>query len=219
MSLRHRHVVTAIAATALVCAAAPASAAIKCWTNKEGVRECGNVVPPEYAQQSVEKLNTLGIKVDEQERAKTEEERAAAEAAARQAEQDAEKARQRAAADRVLLDTFSSTEDMLLARDGKIGGIESQIKLTENQVEQLEANLQAIVAAAAEQEKQGRTPGEKVEQDIANVRQQIERKQAFIAAKRTEQDEVRAQFDADISRFEELKNAQAESAARRATQN
>ena len=28
-----------------------ANAGIKCWTNKDGVRECGNAVPPEYAQQ------------------------------------------------------------------------------------------------------------------------------------------------------------------------
>jgi hypothetical protein len=27
-----------------------ADAAIKCWTNKEGVKECGDTVPPEYAQ-------------------------------------------------------------------------------------------------------------------------------------------------------------------------
>lgn len=26
-----------------------ANAAIKCWTNNEGVRECGNRVPPEYS--------------------------------------------------------------------------------------------------------------------------------------------------------------------------
>ena len=31
---------------------APVQAAIKCWTNKDGVRECGNVVPPEYSQES-----------------------------------------------------------------------------------------------------------------------------------------------------------------------
>ena len=27
-----------------------AQARMKCWTNNEGVRECGNSIPPEFAQ-------------------------------------------------------------------------------------------------------------------------------------------------------------------------
>ncbi|MEW6647505.1 MAG: hypothetical protein AB1450_09925 [Pseudomonadota bacterium] len=51
-----------------------ALAAIKCWTNKEGVRECGNVVPPEYAQKETRTVNERGITVEVKERAKTAEE-------------------------------------------------------------------------------------------------------------------------------------------------
>ena len=49
-------------------------ARFKCWTNSDGVRECGENVPPEYAQQGHEEINKLGITVDKQERAMTEEE-------------------------------------------------------------------------------------------------------------------------------------------------
>ena len=57
------------------CIAAPGAMAgsIKCWTNKEGVRECGAVVPPEYSQQRVEIMNERGIVVDVKEAAKTKE--------------------------------------------------------------------------------------------------------------------------------------------------
>ena len=48
------------------------AASIKCWTNEEGVRACGTVVPPEYAQQEHEEINKQGIVVNVQERAKTE---------------------------------------------------------------------------------------------------------------------------------------------------
>ena len=48
--------------------------AFKCWTNNEGVRECGNVVPPEYAQQKTRTINERGITTEVKERAKTKEE-------------------------------------------------------------------------------------------------------------------------------------------------
>jgi len=48
----------------------PASAGIKCWTNDDGVRECGNTVPPEYAQKSHRELTGEGITVSTTKRAK-----------------------------------------------------------------------------------------------------------------------------------------------------
>ncbi len=186
-------------------AAGPANAAIKCWTNNEGVRECGNVVPPEYAQQGHEEYNRRGIVVEEKERAKTDEElaeerRIAEEKAA------AEKARQEAeAADRVLLATFSSVDDLELARDGRLTAIDSQIRLTENQIEKLEDNLASIIQSAADLERQGRTPPDTIKDDISSVREQIARKQRYIADKQLEKETVRASFDADIARFRELK--------------
>ncbi len=52
----------------------PAHARIKCWTNKDDIRECGNVVPPEYSQKGHEELSDQGIVIDRKERAKTPEE-------------------------------------------------------------------------------------------------------------------------------------------------
>ena len=60
---------------------APAEAAktnagggIKCWHNQDGVRECGNVVPPEYAQQGSETKDKFGVTIGATGRAKTLEE-------------------------------------------------------------------------------------------------------------------------------------------------
>src|SRR5690606_9912608 len=108
---------------ALVTLSIPAQARIVCWTNKEGVKECGDKVPPEYAQTDRQELNKQGLVVDEQERAKTDEE---LEEAKRNAELQAEKDRQSAEAakrDKILLDTFSSVDDIEMTRDGKIAAI------------------------------------------------------------------------------------------------
>ena len=52
----------------------PANARIKCWTNQEGVKECGNTVPPEFAQKEHKEVSEQGVVMEEKERAKTEEE-------------------------------------------------------------------------------------------------------------------------------------------------
>ena len=66
------------------------SAGIKCWTNKDGVRECGDRLPPEYAQKGHEQISDSGVKVKVFEAAKTPEEIAEAR---RLAADEAERAR------------------------------------------------------------------------------------------------------------------------------
>jgi hypothetical protein len=40
--------------------ALPVEADIKCWATRDGIRECGNTVPAEYAQQSHKELDKQG---------------------------------------------------------------------------------------------------------------------------------------------------------------
>lgn len=181
-----------------------ASAAIKCWTNKDGVRECGNSVPAEYAQQGHTTFNAQGVAVGEKKRAKSLEEFAEEQ---RQKEQKAiaDKKRQAAEkADRVLLDTFSSEDDLVLAREGKVSAIEAQIQLTESHIEKIQANLDRMIAVAADLERRGQKPAEQATADMEKARAQIAENRAFIEAKRSEQEAVRQQYAADIQRFKKL---------------
>ena len=184
---------------------APVGAAIKCWTNKDGVRECGNVVPPEYSQESHTTISNTGITTGVSEAAKTPEELEAEKRAAEEKAKKEELAREKAAADRVLLDTFASEDDLIMTRDGKIANIESEIKLTEGHIEKLRKNLDEIIAQAADIERRGGKPGDKVQADIESVRKQIKDNEAFIEQKKAEQKTVRKQFDADLARYRELK--------------
>lgn len=194
------------AATALLVAVAlPSHAAIKCWKNSEGVRECGNAIPPEYAQQEAEVKDKFGLTIDKKEAAKTMEELKVERAAAEQARLAAIEAKKREALDRVLLDTFASEDDLVLTRDGQIAHLDSQIRLTESHIEKLRNNLDQMMERAAERERRGEAPGEEMLANIANVRGQIEENEAFIATKRQEQEDIRQRFAADIERFRELK--------------
>jgi hypothetical protein len=194
-----------LAVLALGVSTLPAQAAIKCWKNSEGVRECGNVVPPEYAQQGHETVNKAGLTIGTKGRAKTlaelEQERVAAKAEEAIAKEEM-KLRQR---DNVLLDTFASEDDLVLTRDGQIAHLESQVGLTKGHIGKLKNNLNQMIERAAEVEREGDAPGAEMVSNIEDVRGQIVENETFISTKRREQRDIKERFDVDIRRFLELK--------------
>lgn len=178
---------------------------IKCWHNKDGVRECGNAVPPEYAQQQTEVKDKSGLTVKTQERAKTQEELDAERAAAKaKADADAvEKEKQKR--DRVLLDTYASEDDLLLSRDGQINQLDSQVRQTNITIGKLQKNLDAFISRAADAERKGEKPSKELTDNIDSVRKQIADNQRFIETKHKEQQEIMDRFGDNIKRFRELK--------------
>ncbi|MBI4005960.1 MAG: hypothetical protein HY356_04765 [Gammaproteobacteria bacterium] len=182
-------------------------AAIKCWTNKEGVKECGDRVPPEYSQTGHQELSEQGVIVEETGRAKTEEElEEEKKLAAIKAEEDRIAAEQ-AKKDQILLDTFSSVDDLQMARDGKIAAIESSISLAQKRNDKLQQDLDKWVEKAATEERSGKAPPEDLLKDIEKLRGHINDNNTFITEKRAEQEAVKGAYAKDIERFNELKSA------------
>lgn len=194
-------------ATVLAFTADTATAAtIKCWTNKEGVKECGTTVPPEYAQQGHEELNKQGIVVNVQERAKTDAELAEAK---HQAELAAEERKQKEAEqrkDQILLSTFAKVEDIESARNDKILTIEASISLAEKRKGKIETDLNSRIKAAADEERKGKTPNEALLKDIESLKRQASENEEYIAEQQRQIEEARAAYAADIERFKKLKS-------------
>ena len=194
----------------LMGAGTTAEAEIKCWKNNEGVRECGNVVPPEFAQQGHDEVSSGGVKRESTGRAKSLEELETERAETKRKAAAEMLEREQAAKDRVLLDTFSSDDDMLLARAGQITHLESQVRLTESHIDKLNNNLEALIQEAADHERRGNQPPEKLIGDIESLRQQIRDNQTFIETKHLERTELLDKFETDIARFRELKGYSSE---------
>lgn len=183
----------------------PASARIKCWTNNEGVRECGEKVPPEFAQKGHQELGSHGVVVEEKDRVKTKAELAEEK---RQAELEAEQQRiaeEKAKQDRILLDTFTSVEDIEAIRDDKIAVIESSITLTKKRNEKTQEDLDKRIEAAAAAERAGNAPNEALLEDIKVLRARIKNNNEFIEERLREQESVKADAEVDINRFKTLK--------------
>ncbi len=190
----------------------PATARIKCWTNNEGVRECGKTVPPEYAQQGHEELTKHGTVAEKTDRAKTEEELAKLEAEQKkQAEvkrQEELRRQEQEKHDRILVDTFSSVEDIEAARDDRISVLENDISLTNRRTEKIQLDLDKRVERAAAQERSGKQPSDTLLESIDSLKRQIKNNDEFIAGKRLEQDKIRQDFADDIARYKELKSVE-----------
>jgi hypothetical protein len=179
-------------------------AEIKCWTNAEGVRECGDTIPPEFAQGGHRVLSTQGIEVSAQQRAKTQaeldEERRLAELQRTAERRREEKAR----ADRVLLDAYSSEDDLLLARDGKLVVLDGQIKLAEGLVEKLRADIANRMRLVAEAERKSQPVAGKAAAEIEALTRELKKNQALVVSKQEEKQAVMQQFESDLQRYRTL---------------
>ena len=207
MKVTTKSALTLILPAALLIFGAPdASAAkIKCWTNKDGVRECGNAVPPEYAQEGHQEINKRGMTVGSQERAKTPEELEKERLEQEEKERQAKLAEEQARQDEILLATFASEEDMKLAHEGKVRALDTRIKHTQALIAKLEDSLEALIQDAAKQERAGQKVSDETQEDIRRVKQQIKENRLFIEEREKEKVELGKQFQAEVERFRRLK--------------
>jgi hypothetical protein len=213
-SLRFRHTAATLALTLCVvlslCFSPEAIAKrIKCWTNDEGVRECGNVVPPKYSQQGHKEFSKRGFTVSSQKRAKTKEEleaeRKTKQEATERERRNAQLAREQAAKDRVLLDTFTTEEDLILAHQGRVAAIDSRINHTRQIVEGLKRGLSELRAQAAGEERSGKAIPESLHNKILSAKRRISENLTFISERHSAKADLDGQFQADLERYRRLK--------------
>lgn len=178
---------------------------IKCWKNDIGIRECGSIVPPEYSQQRIEVLNDRGLVIKVIEPPKTREQlqkereeqqkRKAAEAAKK------EQARQ----DAILLNTYTTERDLLMARDNNLQAAQSQLDIAEGNLKMLQKSLSDLQNRAGNYERSGKKPPRKLIDQINSTKQQIADKQNVIEQKKEQKDAMAAHYDKDLARFRKLK--------------
>lgn len=204
MSILHRIGICATLYLALACANSALAGRIVCWTNDEGVRECGSSVPPQYIDKRREILNERGMVVHVTPAAKTEEQRAEEERLAKLAEQERQREEAKRREDEILLKTFTTERDVLIARDSKIAAIESVIGITSSNVASLQHDMEEQQRRAANFERRGKPVPDELLEEMRVTKRRIAEKEAIIQQKRQEQDAIRAQYDADLERFRKL---------------
>ncbi len=209
MNRCHRKSLLAISLIAPLLLSSSAYAKIVCWTNSDNIRECGNAVPPEYAQKKTETLNERGMTTEVNERAKTPEEIAAEKVRLaeeqRLIDEEAQREKDRLTYDRVLLATYLTESDIIRSRDRQTTSIDASIEVTTITIDKLNEKLVEEKKKAANYERAGKPLPERMQQDISSLQEQIDGKNRFIETKKAEKQKLYDKYQAEIIRFRELK--------------
>lgn len=209
MNRCHRKSLLAVSLIAPLLLSSSAYAKIVCWTNSDNIRECGNAVPPEYAQKKTETLNKRGMTTEVNERAKTPEEIAAEKVRLaeeqRLIDEEAQREKDRLTYDRVLLATYLTESDIIRSRDRQTTSIDASIEVTNITIDKLNEKLVEEKKKAANYERAGKPLPERMQQDISSLQEQIDGKNRFIETKKAEKQKLYDKYQAEIIRFRELK--------------
>jgi len=182
------------------------------WVDESGQVRYGDRIPPQYAKKSNERLNKQGVVVDTKAAAKTKEQIAEEKQLAKLKAEQERKRQEQAHQDRILLDTFTNEDEMVLTRDGKIEAIEAEIRLTKSRTEKIKKRLAQKKVRAANLERSGKGVSPELQREIREARRQVRNNSSYIANRRKAQQAIREKFETDIKRFRKLKMAEAEEA-------
>ena len=111
----------------------------------------------------------------------------------------------------MLLATFTTEQDLVLARDGKLQAIDVRVRHSEQLVKRLEQELKGLQEDAARQERAGKKVSSDTKDGIDQAQQRIDEQRKFIADREQEKVTLRKRFDADLARYRELKAKQSAS--------
>ncbi len=176
------------------------------WIDDDGIVHYDDSVPPEYAEQNKDILTDDGVKVGSIRGRKTPEELAAEREAA---ELQAQKALQ-LRADKALLATYLTVEEIRLHRDRRVELFQAQSRVTELFLSNLENRLKKLEREASRYQPYSGNPDAamidpELVGEISETKTIIGRHEANLRKFVTDEQSIVARFEGDINRFKALK--------------
>ncbi|HEX2791923.1 MAG TPA: DUF4124 domain-containing protein [Steroidobacteraceae bacterium] len=172
------------------------------WTDDKGEVHYGDSVPSEYSGKEHSVLNGQGVEVGHVDRRKTPAE------LAQEAEAQA-LVRQRAQHDQTLLSTYVSAKDIEALRDERMAQIDGQLRASSTYIDSLSTRLGALQERALQFKPYSDAPNarrmpDELAEELVRTANEARSQRKALDAKRSEQADMRVQFEADIQRFREL---------------
>ncbi len=179
------------------------------WVDENGQVHYGDRVPTKYLKKEREVLNDQGVVVKKYKARLSREDllnrqKQRAEEVKQSAEEKAI-AEQQALHDRVLLETFTTERDIVMARDARVDAVQSQISLTETNIQGYESRLQQIKKRIASIESSNRKVPENLRKEQVAISRQLETYYQYVETKTAEKQKIMESFDSDIKRFRVLR--------------
>ncbi|GJM09892.1 MAG: hypothetical protein DHS20C11_21680 [Lysobacteraceae bacterium] len=185
------------------CLASAASAAkLYKWVDEDGKVFYSDQVPPEHNDRERHQLNSQGIVVETVDRALTPEEIAAEKERIKAEEEATRIAEERRRADEVLLRSYASEDDIVRSREQKLEAVRRTIDVTKATIESQNRTLSDMIKRAADLERAGQEVSPALRSSIDVMRTQIKGQEDTIARKEQEMEDIRAQSERDLARFQ-----------------
>ncbi len=188
--------------------ASPVAAATlrKCVDEKGGTHYYDKNPPAACKDREITEMTTKGVVKKTISAPPTEEEiRSREEEAARKKEEEKRLAIQQRR-DTALLQTYTTEQEIDLARDRNLQSTDASIKGIEPRLNSARVRLDQRRTQAAGLTKQGKPLPDWLSEELGASEKEVARLDAEMAAKRKERDEIQARFEADKQRFRELKS-------------
>jgi len=173
------------------------------WVDAQGVTHYGDRIPPEYAAQEKQVINSQGVEISRLEAQKSPEALAADEQRRAEAEQSQNR-------DRNLLNTYGTVQEIERLRDQRVTLLADQIKVTSQFLDVLNGKLKKLRDGSLHFKPYSSDPHapvmpDQMAEDLVRVRNDMHTQEENLREKRSEETGMSKKFDSDIARFKELK--------------
>lgn len=175
------------------------------WVDEKGVTHYGDTLPPQAAGRGQEELNRSGVIIKRTPAALTPEQRKVQEDAALKEKAEAQKTLEQKRRDSALLNTYTTPEEIDLARNRSLQQQDGAIQSIQVNIKSAQARLASLQAQAARGEKGKRPISPDLSQDIQDAQTEVARLSGMLEQRRAERAQIEAKYAADKARFLELK--------------
>jgi predicted nucleic acid-binding Zn-ribbon protein len=178
----------------------PATAKLYKWVDDNGTTHYGETIPPEYANKDREELNKAGRVVNTME-VMTPERRLAKQqedAKKREAELAAQEQKRH---DRTLLNTYSSVEEIDLARQRSMQQVDARINFLNSSVDSAQSRIISLQKEADNYTTRNRKIPNSLSDDLQEAQERLSKLQQDLEKPVAAKAELNARFDADKARY------------------
>lgn len=202
-----RFILLTVSAVILTCAFSVQAKMYK-WVDENGQVHFGDRIPPEYLVKEHDELNELGVKTRHREAAKTSEQKAEERRLEREQKKIELAEKKKKQRDRVLLDTYTTERDLVVARDSRLDAVNSQINLAESIISDSNNKIESMEQQVAEIKASNREVPIDLYKRIDNEKQQVAVQTKVMENHKKRSIEISEQFNGYIDRFKVLKAEQ-----------
>lgn len=179
------------------------------YLNEEGIKVMSHSIPPEYAQKGYEIMTRTGQVIEVVPAASDPEEL--------QADKDKRAAERELMAEyQVLARRYSSVDDIYAARDRRLAHLDATISILRSNIGNLRSQLDNLTHKAADAERSGREVPKQILSNIEEIKAEQATTEAKLQKRIEEHAGIHAEYEADVSLFNEGRALEASQEAAKA---